>query len=126
MNVRQWNRFNRQQDALVMNSTRAGQNVINGVKRPMRNATFATQSNPTGTRMVFVAPRRENPLLTTERLVFGKDALNNVAPNYVNANGQSASESLNNSIRKANGKYTPMTVTFGDCCKHNAAKQAAL
>jgi hypothetical protein len=100
----QWNRFDHMQSALVVVSTKAGQNVIQGVRRATRGVLPATRSNPLGFGTI-VRPGKANPLVTAIR---------------------SVNEPLGNSIRLANGKHKPVTITFGDCVKHREALAASL
>jgi hypothetical protein len=107
----QWNRFERSQESLVVVSTVAGQNVINGVRRPMTNVHRPTISNPHGCGMTIVRPRGQNPLL-----VAPKSALAPV----------SESVTANNGIRLNRSRYSPMTFTFGDCVRHVPARPLSL
>jgi hypothetical protein len=104
----QWRRMNRMQEALVMVSTNAGQNVIRGRERRevAPNVLPASRSNPQGygTRLVRLAPR-QNPLM---------------------GNIMSNAETLNNAIRNRQNRMSPLTATFHDCIKHNEAKEASL
>jgi hypothetical protein len=64
MSAAAWSHQRYQEEALVIVSTRAGQNAITGVKRVERHATIATRSNPAGLRVVSNGPKMANPLLT--------------------------------------------------------------
>jgi hypothetical protein len=110
LNVRQWNQFRTMQDALIVVSTKAGQNVIQGTNRKVRGIGVlkATRSNPHGCGTIrLVKPPKANPLVIAAAIV-------------------SAAKSLGNSMQFQNGQRPrPLTVTFHDCCMHRAARPAA-
>jgi hypothetical protein len=69
MTARQWREQRHREGALVVNSTKAGQNVLHGVRRPMLHVYPATISNPKGVGMVQTQPKPVNPLNAKPRLV---------------------------------------------------------
>lgn len=65
MSSRQWAQIRAMDEALVLNSTKAGQVALNGTRRPQLGVLPATRSNPQGVGMARVAPRLvQNPLTT--------------------------------------------------------------
>ena len=95
-----WRELDAMQSALVVTSTKAGQNVLHDRYRVQTNAVPTTRTNPSGLGTVCLRAN-VNPLLTNLR---------------------SASSPIANAIRLRQRGYSPLTVTFGDCVRHNAAR----
>lgn len=110
MTARQWSRMRAQDTALLINSTKAGQNLLRGVRRPELGVLRPTKSNPRGVCMVQRGPKMANPLLVlnqTERLI---------ANQMRQANGIR--------VNKHSISQTARWVPLQDVVRHNQAKAA--
>jgi len=107
MNARMWRQMRAMETAVLINSTKAGQNLINGVRRPQVGVLRPTQSNPQGICMTQTKPHG-NPLL----------------------NLQTTAQAIDNMTRQANGirinknstSQTAKWVPLRDVVRHNEAK----
>jgi hypothetical protein len=107
MNARMWRQMRAMETAVLINSTKAGQNLINGVRRPKVGVLRPTKSNPRGICMA-QTKAHGNPLLnlaTTSRAI---DNLTRQASGI--------------RINKASISQTAKWVPLRDCVRHNEAK----
>lgn len=116
LTARQWHRMRANETAILLNSTKAGQNLINGVTRRIVafRVTRPTKSNPhgLGTRLVKIGPI-PNPLLNSVGSSLANLTSKKVASGYrVNRNGSTQT-----------GRWVN---TVGDNVRHNTAKAASL
>jgi hypothetical protein len=107
MSAGMWRQMRAMETAALINSTKAGQNLINGVRRPQVGVLRPTKSNPRGICMAQSRPHT-NPLLNLRTTSHAID----------NMTRQASGIRINKASISQTAKWVPLV----DCVRHNAAK----
>jgi hypothetical protein len=115
MSAGMWRQMRALETAALINSTKAGQNLINGVRRPQVGVLRPTKSNPRGICMAQSRPHT-NPLLNLRTTSHAIDNMTRQASG-IRINQGSQRRHIAPSISQT-AKWVPLV----DCVRHNAAK----